>query len=311
MRMGPGLTAAAIIFAVDAHPVRAGAWKQVWSDEFSADGLPDPSKWSYETGYVRNDEKQSYAQARSQNSRVENGLLILEARKEAFQGAQYSSASLHTSGKADWLYGRVEARARLPGGKGMWPAIWMMPTVAKYGGWPKSGEIDIMENVGFDPKTVHFTVHTESYNHTINTQKSGTTQLPDPQRDFHVYSIEWNSEKIVFQADGKTIFTFPNEGKGSATWPFDHNFHLKLNVAVGGSWGGAVDDAIFPQRMEVDYVRVFTWDATAGIPLRPGKDGGAAGRTTMPPIWFSASGRTVAAPGNEGAAGLLPLFRPR
>jgi beta-glucanase (GH16 family) len=309
--MGAAAAVAAAMAGYAAQAAPAGAWKQVWSDEFTVPGLPDPAKWDYETGYVRNDEKQFYTRARSQNARVENGSLIIEARKEAYEGSGYTSASLHTAGKGDWLYGRVEARARLPGGKGMWPAIWMLPTASKYGTWPKSGEIDIMENVGFDPKTVHFTVHTDAYNHTRGTQKGGSVLLPDPQRDFHVYAAEWDAEKIVFQADGKEIFVFRKEGAGSAVWPFDDPFHLKLNVAVGGSWGGAIDDAIFPQRMEVDYVRVFAWDASVGIRARAGTRPGAMGAGSIPANpsglpWFSASGRSVSAP--ETGTPALRLF---
>lgn len=276
---------------------RAAGWRQVWADEFNVEGLADPAKWGYETGFVRNEEKQYYASARTENSRVANGMLILEARKEAYQGAAYTSASLQTKGKGDWLYGRVEVRAKLPAGKGMWPAIWMMPTGDKYGGWPKSGELDIMENVGFEPKTVHFTIHTEAYNHTIGTQKSGTIDLPDLKTGFHVYALEWSADKVAFSADDSVVFTFKNEGKGSATWPFDQPFHLKLNVAVGGSWGGAIDDAIFPQRMEVDYVRVFAWDPAAGLKAgarRERRKGAIDGVMAPEPFTgFSATGRAI------------------
>jgi beta-glucanase (GH16 family) len=279
----------------------AGAWRQVWADEFNGEGLVDPSKWGYETGLIRNDEKQYYTSARPENARVANGLLILEARKEAYQGAGYTSASLHSKGKGDWLYGRVEVRAKLPAGKGMWPAIWMMPSDPKYGGWPKSGELDVMENVGFEPKTVHFTVHTEAYNHTIGTQKSGTVDLPDLKTAFHVYGLEWSADKVAFFADDSVIFTFKNEGKGSATWPFDQPFHLKLNVAVGGSWGGAIDDAIFPQRMEVDYARVFAWDPAAGIQSRPVKGPVSEGTIPDPFAGYSATGRKIRAEGKSSA----------
>jgi beta-glucanase (GH16 family) len=275
----------------------AGAWRQVWADEFNGEGLVDPSKWGYETGLIRNDEKQYYTSARPENARVANGLLILEARKEAYQGAGYTSASLHSKGKGDWLYGRIEVRAKLPAGKGMWPAIWMMPSDPKYGGWPKSGELDVMENVGFEPKTVHFTVHTEAYNHTIGTQKSGTVDLPDLKTAFHVYGLEWSADKVAFFADDSVIFTFKNEGKGSATWPFDQPFHLKLNVAVGGSWGGAIDDAIFPQRMEVDCARVFAWDPAAGIQSRPVKGPVSEGTIPDPFAGYSADGRAIRAVG--------------
>lgn len=290
---GYAILFAAWFMAYSPGEVRAGGWRQVWADEFNGNGLADPSKWGYETGFIRNQEKQFYTSARSENARVAEGMLILEARKEAYQGGDYTSASLHSQGKGDWLYGRIEVRAKLPGGKGMWPAIWMMPTGPKYGGWPKSGELDIMENVGFEPRRVHFTIHTEAYNHTIGTQKSGTVILANPQADFHIYALEWSGDKVDFFADDSLIFTFRNEGKGSATWPFDQPFHLKLNVAVGGSWGGAIDDAVFPQRMEVDYARVFAWDPNAGFQTGRGK--GPASRVGFPHPFpgFSAAGREI------------------
>jgi beta-glucanase (GH16 family) len=301
IRHGLAILASAGCLAFGSGPALAGGWRPVWADEFTGSGLADPARWGYETGFVRNQEKQYYTSARSENARVAGGLLVLEARKEAYQGAAYTSASLHTQGKGDWLYGRFEVRARLPGGKGMWPAIWMMPSAPKYGGWPKSGELDIMENVGFEPRRVHFTVHTEAYNHTLGTQKSGSLVLPDPQAEFHVYGMEWSSDKVAFFADDSLVFTFRNEGKGPATWPFDQPFHLKLNVAVGGSWGGAIDDAVFPQRMEVDYVRVFAWDPALGIRAKSAGSAGsvrgaaAAAGFTDPFPGFSAAGRLIRA----------------
>src|SRR5574343_51007 len=135
----------------------------------------------------------------------------------------------------------------------------MLPTHWKYGGWPQSGEIDIMENVGYWADSVFGTVHTGAYNGMLGTQKSKSTVCSDLATAFHVYAIEWNERQIRFMMDGKTYNIFENDGKGVAGWPFDQQFHLLLNIAVGGAWGGkyGVDDAIFPQRMEVDYVRVY------------------------------------------------------
>jgi len=236
-------------------------YELVWSDEFEIPGLPDSTKWGYDIGGHGwgNKELQTYSGQRSENARVENGFLVIEARREAMNGMNYTSARLLSKGKGDWLYGRVEVRADLPHGRGTWPAIWMLPTKNVYGGWPKSGEIDIMEHVGFDAGKVHGTVHTEAYNHMKGTQKTSIQTISDAQDSFHAYSIDWSAEKIVFSIDDKPYFTFDNEHTDYTTWPFDRPFHLLLNIAVGGNWGGqqGVDDNIWPQQMKVDYVRVF------------------------------------------------------
>lgn len=233
----------------------------LWSDEFETDGLPDPNKWSYDVGGHGwgNNELEYYTKDRLENARVEDGKLIIEARQEAYEGSNYTSARLVTKNQGDWQYGRVEVKAKLPQGRGTWPAIWMLPTKNTYGGWPRSGEIDIMEHVGFDPGKVHGTVHTEAYNHTKGTQKGGNRMVPDAMDAFHVYAIEWSAEKIDFFIDDALYFTFNNEGGDYQGWPFDQPFHLILNIAVGGNWGGqqGVDETIWPQRMEVEYVRIF------------------------------------------------------
>lgn len=235
--------------------------KMIWSDEFETDGLPDPLKWSYDVGDHGwgNNELQYYSKEDLRNSRVENGILIIEAIKDTTQPKGYTSARLVTKGKAAWKYGYIEVKAKLPEGVGTWPAIWMLPEVNNYGGWPKSGEIDIMEHVGYDPGKVHGTVHTEAFNHSIGTQKGAQLMVSDFQDEFHVYAIDWKKDKIDFFIDGQKYFTFENTGDGSKAWPFDHPFHLILNIAVGGNWGGAqgVDADIWPQRLEVDYIRVF------------------------------------------------------
>jgi beta-glucanase (GH16 family) len=141
----------------------------------------------------------------------------------------------------------------------MWPAIWMLPTDWVYGGWPKSGEIDIMENVGYDPYVIVASAHTESYNHSIGTQKNNKMTVSTCYSDFHVYALEWESNEYRVYVDESLYFTFKNEGTGYKVWPFDKRFHLLLNIAVGGNWGGAqgIDDMIFPRTMLVDYVRVY------------------------------------------------------
>ena len=247
-------------------PQHSNEWQLVWSDEFDYKGLPDPKKWSYDVGGHGwgNKELQFYTEKRKENARVENGQLIIEARRDAWEGHEYTSARLVSKGKGNWTYGRFEVRAKLPSGLGTWPAIWMLPTQKDYGGWPNGGEIDIMEHVGFDPDVVHASVHTKSYHHTIGTQKTAKINVATARNEFNTYAVEWTPEEIRTFVNDKHYFTFKNERLTSRTadykeWPFDKPFHLLLNIAVGGTWGGVkgVDQKIWPQRMEVDYVRVY------------------------------------------------------
>ena len=238
-------------------------WQLVWSDEFDYNGLPNSKKWSYDTqgnttGWGNN-EAQYYTSGQLKNSEVKDGFLYITALKENIEDKKYSSARLITKSKGDWLYGKVDVRAKLPDGRGMWPAIWMLPTDWEYGNWPASGEIDIMENVGFDPRVIVFSSHTQLYNHVQGTQKSARTTIPDCYTQFHNYSLEWEANEYRIYVDNKLYFTFRNEETGYKAWPFDKRFHLLLNVAVGGNWGGqqGIDDTIFPRSMVVDYVRVY------------------------------------------------------
>jgi len=232
----------------------AGPWKLVWSDEFNVAGAPDPSRWDYEVGYVRNSELQYYTKARTENARVENGNLVIEARQDNWQGHEITSASLITLGKASWTYGRVEVRAKLPTGLGTWPAHWMLGTNIESVGWPKCGEIDIMENVGFEPDRIYGTVHWDDGGHT---SKGGNTDLAadPPYKSFHLYAVEWYADRMDFFVDAKKYFTFTKP----ASWPFDKPQYLILNLAFGGSWGAqnGVDKGILPQQMLIDYVRVY------------------------------------------------------
>lgn len=234
-------------------------WKLVWADEFDTPGAPDPKKWSYEEGLLRNNEAQYYTRDRRENARVEDGHLVIEARKEDWKGSHYTSASLHTHQKAEWTYGRIEVRAKVPAGRGMWPAAWMLGSNIGSAGWPLCGEIDLMENVGFDLHNAHFNVHTKAFNHVIHTNKGVTVPLRDPDRDFHTYAAQWDPQAIRFFLDGRQVFVFLNDGKGVEHWPFDKPQYLILNCAVGGAWGGmkGIDDAAFPARYEIDYVRVY------------------------------------------------------
>jgi len=256
--------------AAEEHP--NGRWRVVWSDEFEYVGLPDPAKWGYDVGGHGwgNKELQFYTERRKENARVENGRLIIEARRDAAENHRYTSARLVSKGKGDWTYGRFEVRAKLPSGRGTWPAIWMLPSLKSYGegDWPDNGEIDVMEHVGFDPDVIHASAHTRAYYHSIGTQKTAKIQLPTARKSFNIYAVEWEPREIRWYVNGKHYFTFQNErlsfpGADYKQWPFDKPFHLILNLAVGGTWGGArgVDDSIWPQRIEVDYVRVYQADS--------------------------------------------------
>ena len=234
-----------------------GKWKLAWQDEFNYTGFPDPSKWAYEIGYIRNNELQYYTETRRENARVENGMLIIEARRDFYDEHEYTSASLYS--KDNILYGRVEVRAKIPTGRGMWPAIWLLGSNINQVGWPTSGEIDIMENVGYEPDTIYMTLHTEAYNHVLGTQKGAAITLPAPYKRFHIYAIEWFADKIDLYIDDRKVYTFENEGTGVAAWPFDQPHYLIINAAIGGAWGGehGVDQTIFPQQYYIDYVRVY------------------------------------------------------
>jgi len=235
-------------------------WKLVWSDEFDYKGLPDEKKWSYDVGGDGwgNNEQEYYTKQRLENARVENGNLIIEARKENWEDKKYTSARLVTKGKADWKYGKIEVRAKLPKGVGTWPAIWMLGSTTPLK-WPDDGEIDIMEHVGYDPGAVHASIHCKKYNHVIHTQKTAITNVPDFSDAFHVYTVEWDENSVSIFVDDNKYFTFTNEHSSYDAWPFDNPMHLLLNIAVGGFWGGqkGIDDSIFPKQMLVDYVRVY------------------------------------------------------
>ena len=247
-----------------------GGYRLVWSDDFSTAGLPDAAKWSYDTernaaGWYNN-ELQYYGNARPENSVVESGLLVITARREDlstarlpdWNGQRYSSARLVTRDKASWTGGFFEIRAKLPCGVGTWPAIWTLPAPPQTL-WPDDGEIDIMEHVGFDAGMVHGTVHTGAFNHTRGNHRSATTGIPDACNQFHRYQMHWTASRITVGVDDRNYFQYSNDNSGNAEWPFDSPQFLILNIAVGGDWGGqmGVNDAIFPVRMEVDYVRVY------------------------------------------------------
>lgn len=246
-----------------AQPVVDRNWQfettPVWEDNFSTGSTPDPSKWTFETGGSGwgNNELQFYTGGA--NSTISGGIMTITAKRENVSGREYTSSRMITKGKGDWLYGRFEVRAKLPKGRGTWPAIWMLSSENTYGNWPASGEIDIMEHVGYDPGKVHSSVHTSAYNHTRGTQKTASKIVADATDDFHVYRTDWTPYAIRSYIDGVQYFEFTNGNTGFTTWPFDKKFHIILNIAVGGNWGGVqgVDNSIFPATMQVDYVKVY------------------------------------------------------
>ena len=252
----------------DSTPIATplAGYQLVWSDEFSQDpdGLPDTAKWRYEEGFIRNSEAQYYTKARKENARIENGRLIIEGRKESFPNpsskgppvASYTSASLETQFKASWQYGRIEVKAELPAGQGVWPAIWTLGANIPQVRWPRCGEIDIMELVGKQPGIIHGTVH-----YFIDGKhKSNGSQLPveKPDTHFYVYAAEWTPDHIDLFVDDKKYFSFDvKKADNNGDNPFLKPHFLILNLALGGTWGGPIDDSIFPQRMTIDYVRVY------------------------------------------------------
>ena len=241
----------------------------VWGDEFNGkDGsLPDASKWTYDIGGSGwgNHEFEYYTN-RAENARIEDGKLVITARQEMYTGPDgakfnYTSARLKTEGLFSQAYGRFEARIKLPAGPGIWPAFWMLGDNIGSAGWPKCGEIDIMENIGKEPGINHGSLHAPSSTSPTSDQ-TATITLPAGQKlsdDFHVYAVEWEPGTVRFFLDSNLYAKFDaTQWPAGGTWVFDHRFFLILNVAVGGDWPGSPDSAtVFPQTMLVDYVRVY------------------------------------------------------
>jgi len=230
-----------------------------FSDEFNYSGTPDTTKWGYDLGGGGwgNQELEAYTNS-LKNAYVSNGVLHISAINQALDNEIYTSARM-VSKNAGWLqYGRIEALAKLPASpKGAWPAIWMLPNDYVYGNWPNSGEVDIMEQVSFDPLNVHFSVHNQvNYGGNSHTE---TTSIPTDTSAFHKYRVDWTPYAIRGYYDDAQIFTFVNPGTGPNQWPFDQKFHLLMNVAIGGSWGGSngVATNVCPATMQVDYVRFY------------------------------------------------------
>lgn len=230
--------------------------KLVWEENFNGTQL-DEKIWNFELGNGcpnncgwGNNEKQLYTKT---NHELINGNLVITIKKE---GDSYSSTRITTSGKREFQYGRMEARAKLPTGKGIWPAFWMLGSNIAKVGWPKCGEIDILEYVGREPHMVYTTLHTQdSHGNSVNSKK---TEIKNIEEGFHIYAVEWTKDKMDFFVDDQLVYTFKPEVKNENTWPFNQPFFFILNVAVGGNFGGhEVDNAIFPQQYFIDYIRVY------------------------------------------------------
>jgi beta-glucanase (GH16 family) len=253
--------------AIDTSAMVPG-WTLVWHDEFEQEGLPDSTRWDFDThrnqaGWYNN-ELQYYSKNRLENAQVKGGKLIITARKERltsatdFGGQNYTSARLITQGKASWTYGRFEIRAKLPCAVGTWPAIW---TLGTGGAWPGDGEIDIMEQKGFnanEKQKVLATVHTTSGS--AGAGPSKTQSLPNACTAFNTYHMNWYPDRIEIGVNGNDYYTYNNLRTGKNQWPFDQPQYLLLNVAVGGTLGGTVVDSQLPATMEVEWVRVYRKD---------------------------------------------------
>ncbi|GGK78730.1 glycoside hydrolase family 16 protein [Rufibacter glacialis] len=233
-------------------------WTLLWEDEFNKDGAPDPSKWSY--AGRRSPDWACYCADNPEITYVKDGLLYLKAvlNQDKNDTAKYQTACIHTKDKFVFTYGKVEVRAKLSKGKGSWPAIWLMPQDSKYGGWPKSGEIDVMEHLNYD--TIFYqTLHSE-YIDQMN-QKKNPLYFATPafkEGEFNVFGLEWYPDRMDFFVNNQKTFTYPRiENADARQWPFDQQFYLILNQALGGNWVGTIKDEDLPVQMVVDWVRVF------------------------------------------------------
>jgi len=228
----------------------------VWSDEFNVDGAPNNSNWGYDIGAGGwgNGEAQYYTQ-REDNVIVEDGLLKIIARKESYEGSSYTSSRLKSQGKYSFTYGKVEVRAKLPASAGTWPAIWMLGANFSSVGWPACGEIDIMEQKGWEKGKISSSLHNLSSSG--NTENVAKTDVPNSTSEFHVYAMNWTAERIEFSVDGDVFYSYGPATKNNQNWPYTASQFIILNVAMGGDLGGDIPSDFIENKMEIDYVRVY------------------------------------------------------
>ena len=244
-------------------------WSLVWNDEFNSENL-DLAKWDYQLGTGSqyglvgwgNNEEQYYTDEINNlyfdTCDGDKNCLIIKAYHQTFESSEYTSARIKSAGSGVRTYGRIDVRAKLPSAEGTWPAIWMLPQSITYGGWPASGEIDIMEHVGCNLGTIHGSIHCSDYNHQDGTQQTSTVSNINVE-EFHIYRIDWDENYIKWYVDDTIFFEYANDGSGLNSWPFDVDFYLIINLAIGGDWGGfcSFSSSSFPQSMEIDYVRIY------------------------------------------------------
>ena len=233
--------------------------KLVFKADFTQDGKPNEDQFVHQIGAHKwgNREEQYYTDS-LHNCYIQNGELHIVAKKELKDEMKYTSARLTTHGKHSWTYGRFDIVAKLPKGKGSWPAIWMMPDQMRLYGWPKCGEIDIMEHVGKDQDVVHFSLHTNNYNHKIGNHQTQFEKFDRVSDTFHKYSMYWDENQIKFYVDDVEKASFTKKQTDTFDdWPFDQPYHLILNIAVGGTWGGKVDENMLPFEMVISKIEVF------------------------------------------------------
>lgn len=232
----------------------------VWAEEFDYTGQPNPEIWTPEVGRIRNHEAQYYTNRELKNARVQDGYLIIEAHR-AEKDTMFTSASITTEGNVEFLRGRLEIRARIPSGVGTWPAIWMLGTDMPSVGWPECGEIDIMENVGYDPYKLHSYAHTTgSRNRPEANISNGTSTIKaDAFIEFHVFALEWKEDQLEFYIDDELRFTYKKDVDNLDYWKFDKPHYLLINLAIGGDWGGkkGIDESAFPHRYYIDWIRYY------------------------------------------------------
>lgn len=252
-----------ILFLCSCENSHEQEWLMIWSDEFEQTGQPDDTKWSFSGR--KSPDWACYCTDSPANAFVADGYLHLMGTgdKQPDGTMQYHTGCLHSKGKFSFLYGKVEVRAKLSQGKGSWPAIWMMPEQNVYGGWPRSGEIDIMEHLNYDNR-VYQTIHTEFLDNQGGKERvKYYVTAPYDVKDFNVFGCEWYPDSLVFSINGEKTFSYPKQQENTPEkWPFDQSFYIILNQALGGNWVGDIDPEDLPQEMQVDWVRVYQLSAS-------------------------------------------------